>query len=279
MNPAARRRFQLKWFPPKSRGAWKIPGDPGRFDLFLLMGQSNMAGFGCVRADDPWQPGDFDPVPRVWCLGGQAKVDSERPRGRMVWRPATHPLHLNQSSCGFGLGLPFAEALIEVKSDRGVGLIPCAWGGAAIDSLHAGTPLFRNAVCRARLAAESGRLRGVLWHQGETDTRNEVAAASHADKLRRLMADLRREFRAPELPFVIGDLAEFTEDYRRRKSPEALAWHQTVRRGLREVADSDAHSAFVETGGLEGVDDVHFGRSSLIELGQRYAEAWVDMGA
>jgi hypothetical protein len=270
----ANRRFQLKWFPPRATGPWKIPSDPDQFDVFLLLGQSNMAGFGGVRTDDPWQASDFDPVPGVLVLGGQAKLRSTRPRGRIVWRPAAHPMHLNQKSGGFGLGIPFAEALHEASPERTVGLIPCAWGGAAIHEINRGTPLFSNALRRAKMASRVGRLRGVLWHQGESDTTTEAAADRHASHLRKLIADLREGLDHPTLSFLIGDLAEFTEVAKRKDDPEAAEWNARVRHGLRDIASSDPHAAFVESTGLTGVDDVHFGRESLIEFGQRYAEAW-----
>jgi hypothetical protein len=144
------------------RGPWALPLEKTRFRIFLLMGQSNMAGYGCVRAEDPWQPGDQEPVPGVLVLGGQCTLKSRIPRGWTRWRPAAHPLHLNQRSAAFGLGLPFALHLRDRLTDMTIGLIPCAWGGAPIDRLGPGSPLYANAILRARIAAKSGTLAGVL---------------------------------------------------------------------------------------------------------------------
>jgi len=270
--------WRCRWFPPALDGPWTLPSDPSGMDLFLLMGQSNMAGYGCVRADDPWQPGDWDAVPGVLCLGGQSSIRSPRPRGRVCWRPASHPLHLNQKSSGFGLGLEFARRLHASGAGRAVGLIPCAWGGAPIDRLGPGTPLFENGVRRARHARRSGRLRGVLWHQGESDTASQPLADSHAGKLAALMRALRRVLDEPGLAFLIGDLAEFVEARRGEQDPATAARTARVRRGLREVAADDPRAEFVESRGLGGVDAVHFGRDALLEFGRRYAEAWERMG-
>jgi hypothetical protein len=236
-----------------------------------------MAGFGCINPRDSWQPGDFEPVPGVVALGGQSKLHSPKSLGRMVWRPAAHPLHLNQKSCGFGLGLPFAKELRALAPDRAIGLIPCAWGGAAIEEIHRGTPLFGNAVKRAKRAMEVGRLRAVLWHQGESDARSRAMADAHALRLRQFLADLREELDVPKLPFLIGDLAEFTEEMKRDRNPKAAEFNAIVRAGLRQVATEDPHSSFVESKGLSGADDVHFGRESLIEFGSRYARAWLEL--
>ncbi len=269
-------RFRLRWFPPASRGAWALPDDPEKFRVFLLMGQSNMAGYGCVRPDDPWQPGDFDPVPGVLVLGGQGTLKSARPRGRTCWRPAAHPLHLNQRSAAFGLGLPFAARLREAWPQRKLGLIPCAWGGAPIDRLGPGSPLYANALRRARFASRSGILSGVLWHQGETDAESESLAPAHAGKLAALIRSLRGDLAVPDLPFLIGDLADFGDE--RRKAP-AVARRRIVREGLRRVAEEDPHAAFVESSGLPGVDLVHFGRDALAEFGCRYAGGVQSLGS
>jgi len=266
-------RFLRRWSLPCRRGDWSLPGDPADFPIFLLLGQSNMAGHGCIRAGDPWQAGDRSPRPGVLVLGGQGSARSPRPRGWTRWRPAAHPLHLNQRSAGFGLGLPFAARLLEAALAPRIGLIPGAWGGAGIDLLGPGSPLYENAVRRARLASRHGTLAGVLWHQGETDALHEPLAQSHAGKLTRLISRLRDELGAPELPILIGDLAPFGDS---RRKPEAVARRALVRAGLRRVADEDPHAAFVESLGLGGCDGVHFDRAALVELGHRYAEAFLD---
>jgi hypothetical protein len=250
---------------------WSIPEVPADFPVFLLLGQSNMAGFGGIHPDDPWQPGDHSPVPGVLVFGGQGTIKSPRPRGWCRWRPAAHPLHLNQRGAGFGLGLPFARTLLEEGRATRIGLVPGAWGGAGIDALGRGRPLYENAVRRARRAARRGTLAGVLWHQGESDAENEVLARSHAAKLVRLIHDLRADLEIPELPWVIGDLACFGDEGR---EPEAVERRHLVRAGLRRVAADVPHAAFVESAGLSGCDRVHFSRAALIEFGRRYAAAF-----
>jgi hypothetical protein len=267
-------RFRLRWFPPALRGPWALPSSPEKLQVFLLMGQSNMAGYGCVAPEDPWQPGDHDPAPGVLVLGGQCTLKSPRSRGRTCWRPAAHPLHLNQKSAAFGLGLPFALRLRQEMPSRIIGLIPCAWGGAPIDPLGPGSPLYENAVRRARFAAQTGVLSGVLWHQGESDAGSESAAPAHAGKLSALIAGLRNDLSAPHLPFLIGYLADFGDE---RRKPAAVHRRKIVRSGLRRVAGEAPHAAFVESKGLSGVDLVHFGRAAMVEFGNRYAEAFLAM--
>lgn len=265
-------RFLSRWGFPRLSGNWELPADPAAFPVFLLMGQSNMAGWCPMDSSDPSKAGDFSPVPRVLALGGQCTLKSRRPRGWMRWRPAAHPLHLNQKGAGFGLGISFASRLLEEKPALTIGLIPCAWGGAGIDQLGPGTPPYDNAVRRARIAARRGTLAGVLWHQGETDALDDALAPSHAGKLAALIAQLRSDLAMAELPFLIGGLGTFGDDTR---TAAAIARQTVVRAGLRRVASETAHAAFVESDGLEGVDDVHFSRTALIEFGRRYAAAYL----
>lgn len=269
MNALAARRWRLRILPPPARGAWAVPEDPEAFDVFLLMGQSNMAGYGGIHPADPWQAGDFEARPGVLVLGGQCKSRDERPRGPMRWRPAAHPLHLNQRSAGFGLGLPFAERLREEAPGKVIGLIPGAWGGAPIADLGPGSPLYGNMLRRAREAMKCGRLRGVLWHQGESDAADPSLAAGHAGRLAELMRCLRSDLDEAALPFLIGDLADFGRQRGDRRS------HDRVREGLRAVATADEHAGFVESEGLSRVDAVHFGRTALVTFGHRFADAWL----
>ncbi|MCW1883914.1 sialate O-acetylesterase [Luteolibacter flavescens] len=270
-------RFLRRWVrgvrPPA--GPWALPADPAGFRVFLLMGQSNMAGYGAIHPSDPWQPGDFSPVPRVLVLGGQCSVKSRRPRGWMRWQAASHPLHLNQRSAGFGLGLPFASRLLESDPSLVIGLVPCAWGGAGIDQIGPGTPIYDNAITRARMASTRGTLAGVLWHQGETDALDETLARSHARKLSDLIARLRTDLDSPDLPVLIGDLAHFGDE---KREPAAIARRDEVRTGLRRVAAETPRAGFVESDGLPGVDGVHFSRAALMEFGRRYAEGYGRIG-
>ena len=250
------------------------PGHSGRH-VFLLMGQSNMAGYGCVKPGDPWQPGDRDPVDGVFMLSGQGTIQASGWWRPVDWRPAAHPLHRHQNSSRFGLGIEFARRYREARPGTVVGLIPCAWGGAGISRLHRGSPIYQNALRRAAIARQTGTIRAVLWHQGESDSDTPQNTASYEGRLRRMIADLRADLHQPELPWIIGDLAPFFEDFVRDADPALAGRFATIRRILRDVAASDPQAAFVETTCLRPPpgDHVHFNRDSYLTLGHRYAEA------
>lgn len=247
-----------------------LPADPENFHIFLLMGQSNMAGYGGVVATDPYLPGDMDTVPGVYVLDGQSSVSSSTPSTPVEWRNGSHRLHILQGTAQFGPGMDFAKEYMRLNPGVSVGLIPCAWGGAPINSLNKGTPLYQNAITRAEVAAASGRIKGVLWHQGESDSVTVALANQYEGKLTQLVVDLRRDLSQPTLLFIVGNLAEF---YGEGRSAEHNAGITIIRQALRDLAAKDPWSGFVETDGLSCPDTswVHFDRASAIILGERYA--------
>jgi len=250
-----------------------LPVKKKDFHIFLLMGQSNMAGYGCVVGSDPWQPGDKDPTPGVWMLTGQHDLDADTSIKEVKWVPATHPLHPLQSSAQFGMGIDFAKEYIKMHPGVSVGLIPCAWGGAEINRLKKGTLHYANAISRTKRAAKDGLIKGVLWHQGESDSVTPELAALYQHKLDSFVVNLRTDLNVPRLAFVCGDLAEF---YGQGRSETHRAGIAIVRRTLHELPFRLPNTYCVATDGLESPDEhyVHFNRWSNIQLGKRYAQAF-----
>jgi hypothetical protein len=240
--------------------AWRFPTNKADFHVFILMGQSNMSGYGQLL------PEDTNPVPGVVLLPT---------KGPMEWKPAAHPLHNRLASDRFGLGLPFAAEYLKGRTGVVVGLIPVAWGGAGIDQLSKGTPTYVDAIAKARFAAGRGVIKGVLWHQGESDTVQPALSDTYEGKLHRLIADIRTDLGDGGIPFVVGDLAEFYGTGPEHNAPDRVGRIRTVRVALRSLPGKVAHTAFVPSTGGQSIDGhlVHFDRVSYILLGQRYAKA------
>ena len=247
-------------------GHWQIPNDKDDFHVFLLMGQSNMSGFGKVM------PEDRKPVPRV------VKVPTNH-EGDLKWLPAAHPLHNRLRSDRFGLGLPFAIEYLKNKSNVVVGLIPVAWGGAPIDRLKKGTPIYDDAVEKTKFALKYGKLKGVLWHQGESDTVTDARTNSYEQKLHQLIQDLRKDFANDQLPFVAGNLAEFYGTAKEHSQPERVKRIEKVRAILRALPSKLENTGFVESKDCSSPDHhmVHFDRESYLKLGERYAKVFSEM--
>lgn len=224
--------------------------------LYLLIGQSNMAGRGAV------EPQDLIPDPRVVMLNKQE-----------CWVPALAPLHFDKAVAGVGLGRAFALQIADTAPGATIGLIPCAVGGSPIDAWQPGefykptnSHPWDDAIRRAKAAMAVGELKGILWHQGESDSKPELAAG-YAAKLHDLIHRLRTELNAPDVPFVVGQMGQFPE----RPWSEA---RQQVDAAHRTLPDHVTCTAFVSSGGLHHKgDEVHFDSASYRELGRRYAEA------
>ncbi len=220
---------------------------PEQMQLFLLIGQSNMAGRGAV------EPQDQVVHPRVFMMNK-----------RYEWVPAVDPMHYDKPErIGVGLGSTFARVVAEERPDVVVGLIPAAFGGSSLEEWRPGHYLYNNALDRAREAMTRGKLAGILWHQGESDAAPENAA-TYAERFAAMIAQLRKELGAEEVPVVVGEIGHFVEG----AGP--------INAALASVVNVVPRSALVTAEGLghQG-DSLHFDSAAFRELGRRYARAWV----
>lgn len=229
---------------------------PEDLHLYLLAGQSNMAGRGII------EPPDQVPHPRVLML---------RPTGE--WRLALDPLHQDRSTAGVGLGSSFGRAMAAANPRVIIGLVPVAVGGSPLSRWVSGGDLHRAAVDLARQAMKRGQLRGILWHQGENDSDVADNAETYAQRLSQLIKDLRSELGTPELPFVAGKLGEFLLSDPRPDTPLA----GTINQQLMSLVGKIPNFKLVESEQLTAMPDrIHFDTPSLREFGRRYATAFLE---
>jgi hypothetical protein len=234
------------------------PTNKANFHIFILAGQSNMAGRGVVEAQDK------QAHPRVFALSQDGQ-----------WRPAIAPIHYDKKVAGVGLGKSFAIALAQQNKDVVIGLVPTACGGSPISSWRPGgyhtqtkSHPYDDALQRARRAMQDGTLKGILWHQGESDSKPELAGA-YQNELTDLIARFRKDLRAPEAPFVIGQLGRF---HGKPWTPE----RQIVNQAHIAVANQSPTVGFVPATDLTpNRDNVHFDSRSLREFGKRYANTYL----
>jgi len=246
-----------------------IPSSKKNFHLFLLMGQSNMSGGVNIAT------GDTQPVPHV--LKMRYTKEGEEPK----WAPGAHPLHPRRPNkkARFGPGLSFAETYVADKPGVMVGLIPMAWGGRSIQQLGKGSGIYSDAIRHTQAAMQAGTLKGVLWHQGESDTIDQARTDAYEKKLHRLIEDARKDFGNPQLPFIVGNLAEFYGTGKDHKAPDRVARITRIREILRSLPKKVPHTGFVESTGCSPAAraKVHFDRNSCLLMGKRYAKVYADM--
>lgn len=223
-----------------------------RMELFLLIGQSNMAGRGVVEEQDRVA------IPGVMALGRER-----------VWAPAVDPIHFDKPIAGVGLGRSFARTLVKMRPGARVGLVPGAFGGTSLEEWKAGGKLFVEAVDRTKAARKDGVLRGILWHQGEAECGKEELARSYAERWLQMMAALRAE--VGDVPVVVGELGRFLKA---EKQPYA----GVVNEQLASLVVKGKRVGFVASEGLgHKGDEVHFDAAGLRELGRRYAMAYAGL--
>ncbi len=250
-------------FLPTSGSVLAEPSLPAKenFHLYLLVGQSNMAGRGRVAA------GDKKPIPGVLAFSRDQR-----------WVPAVDPLHFDKPGVvGVGVGRSFARVVQAATPKVTIGLIPCAVGGSPIVSwepggFHASTRThpWDDAIKRARAALKHGPLKGIRWHQGESDS-NPKAAAVYEKKLHALVGRFRRELKAPAVPFLAGQMGRWPERPWSKAKILVDEVHQRLPRGVKRAA-------FVSARGLAHKGDkVHFDSASYRELGRRYAKAYLEL--
>jgi len=231
---------------------------PGQMDLYLLIGQSNMAGRGATDAAS--QPES----PKIWSMNRHNE-----------WKVAADPLHEDKPTVvGVGPGLTFAQEILKKYPDRPIGLIPCAVGGSGIDDWQPGVRheqtgiyAYDEMLARVKEAQKRGVIKGIIWHQGESDSAPEKKDA-YAAKLEGFFQRLRNDTRTENVPIVVGTLGDFYV----AKNPDAGFINVVITdyaKGNRLVYLASA-SGLTDKG-----DDTHFDTASARELGRRYAGAFL----
>lgn len=236
--------------------------------VFLLIGQSNMVG-----APKP-EPQDEIEEPRVVTL---AYADCENlGRAYNHWYTAKAPLH--GCYAGVGPGDYFGKTLATAYPKSTIGLVPLGINGVDIDFFLKGVVSARRrefrippdnhwngaydwVIERAQLAQQVGKIRGIIFHQGESDTGN----AQWVTKVKQLVTDLRQDLALGEVPFVAGELL---------RSGCCGSGHNPL---MTLLPGEISNTKVVSAEGLTGLDAAHFDLKSQRELGARYGAAMLEL--
>ena len=125
-------------------------------------------------------------------------------------------------------------------------------------------------VKRVAIALPAGTLKGILWHQGESDSLPNLASA-YEPKLHDLVKRLREHLSAPDVPFIAGQMGKFDEV---PWTPEKVM----VDRAHQDLVQKLPHCGFADAKNLKHKGDkIHFDSPSFRELGKRYAKAFAQV--
>jgi hypothetical protein len=226
------------------------------FHIFMLMGQSNMAGVARAEESDR----NSDPRLRVW--GGCNQPDGQ-------WNTANPPLSDCPGESGINLstsvdpGIWFAKTLLtKLPAGHTIGLVGTAESGESINTFISGGShhqMILDKIAGVK-GAENGRFAGIIFHQGESDNMSPEWPA----KVVQLYDEVKAAFGVSyEVPFILGELP----------AGGCCSGHN-VR--VHEAAELLPMGSWVSQEGTDVMDAYHFDHDSVVTMGKRYGEKMIE---
>ena len=252
--------------------------DPS-FHVFLAFGQSNMEGFPGI---EPADKTGVDPRFRMLAAVDFATLD----RRKGEWYDAIPPLC--RSSTGLCPADYFGRTMVAGMPERlTVGVVNVSVAGCKIElfdkdrheayaatvapwmtaiiAQYGGNP-YQHLVDMGRLAQQRGVIKGILLHQGESNTNDK----EWPNKVAKIYGDLLRDLnlRAEEVPLLAGETVNADQE-------GATASVNTI---IAELPKVVPHSHVISSKGCESRrDHLHFTPAGYRELGKRYAEKMLEL--
>lgn len=251
--------------------------DPN-FHIYLAFGQSNMEGAGAIEEQDLTCPERFKMMAAVNFLS------HNRTKGN--WYTATPPL------CRDNTGLTpcdyFGREMVSrLPEEISVGIINVAIGGCSIDLFFeelAPTYLsqqpdwmvnickeyddnpYRTLVTLAKKAQLDGVIKGILMHQGETNTGDINWPKNVKTVYDRILEELN--LKAEDVPLLVGELVD-------EEMGGCCSYHNNIIDNIQETIPT---AYVVKSDGLEHKGDTaHFSSQSYRDFGKRYAEKMLEI--
>lgn len=243
------------------------------FYIFLCFGQSNMEGNARIQAQDTLQVN-----PRFQVMEAVDCPNLGRTKGS--WYPAIPPL------CRCRTGLTPADyfgrtMIARLPENIKIGVINVAVGGCKIELFdkdnyqsyvstapswmlnmikeYDGNP-YQRLVEMAKLAQKSGVIKGILLHQGESNTNDSTWTKKVNGVYTNLMKDLN--LNPQNTPLLAGELVNADQG-------GACA---SMNKIIATLPQTIPNSHVISSSGCTGIPDhLHFTAEGYRELGKRYA--------
>ena len=241
------------------------------FYIYLCFGQSNMEGQGTIETQDQTVNSRFKVFQSLDCpnLG--------REKGK--WYPAIPPT----CQCDTKLSPAdyFGRTMVAILPDSiTVGVINVAIGGCDIrlfdkgvyqdyDSTYKeswfttkvanyGWNPYKHLIDLAKLAQKDGVIKGILLHQGETNTGQKQWLAYVKKIYNDMLTDL--SLNADAVPLLAGETLSTGEN--------CCSSMNTI---IDQLPDSIPTAHVISSAGCAGMDKAHFNSEGYRKLGKRYA--------
>ena len=255
-----------------------LSADPN-FHIYLAFGQSNMEGNAKIESQD------LANVPQRFKMMAAVDMPSKgRVKGN--WYTAIPPL------CRENTGLTpcdyFGRELVNRLPEHiTVGIINVAVAGCSIDmfdedksqsylstaadwlkniaALYGNHP-YNTLVELGRKAQEEGVIKGILLHQGETNTGDQNWPNNVKKIYDRIISDLHLD--SNKVPLLVGEVVN-------ADSGGSCAYHNNI---IANIPNVIPNSYVIKSNGLpSGGDGLHFSAQSYREFGKRYAETMLSI--
>lgn len=244
--------------------------DPN-FHIYLCFGQSNMEGQGTIESQDQSVDSRFRIMQAVNCSG----------QPQETWRTATPPL----SRCNTKLGPAdyFGREMVKnLPSNIKVGIVHVAVSGCKIElfdkvnyasyaageqqwmkdiiAQYGGNPYGR-LVQLAKIAQKDGVIKGILMHQGESNS----GEAAWPNKVKGVYENLLKDLglTAANVPLLVGQVVDAAQG-------GLCAGHNSIIDKLPNTIPT-AH-VISSSGCTDQSDNLHFTSAGYRLLGTRYAQ-------
>ncbi len=222
--------------------------------VFICAGQSNMLGKRSVAARLPKEL--------------QTPAENVLAFHRKNWKPLKPG---GAKGKGFGPEVSFAHTMAKAMGEP-IGIIKHSKGGTNLAEQwnpEKDGPLYSQLKKLVAAARKSRKIEivGMLWLQGEKDSRDGAMAKAYADNLPELIAAARKDFDAPKMFFIAG----------RVNPPKPKYAHVDLVRKAQEECKANGY-AWIDADSASKIGDkVHYDTAGIVELGNRYAEAMLKL--
>lgn len=222
--------------------------------LFVLLGQSNMAGRASIELTD------LNVLNNVFLLNAEGDFIAAR-------NPLNQYSNIRKpiSYQRLGLGYSFAKEISKIYPQDSIYLIVNAKGGTPIEdfSKNSHTKYYEKTINRVKTALSKDdklKLQSIIWHQGESNKSNPEV---YIKQFKKLVKDYRTDLNKKDLPIIVGQLGLWNDDY------------SQIRNEIEKLPKLINRVWLVPSNHLTNFDGHHFDSKSQRIFGKRYARTYV----
>ncbi|HYG24561.1 MAG TPA: sialate O-acetylesterase [Verrucomicrobiae bacterium] len=272
-------KFQSLLLAGTLLGALPCAAQDTNLFVFLCFGQSNMEGFPGLEEQDRLGVDD-----RFRMLAAVDFPRQERKKGN--WYSAVPPL--SRPSAGLGPADYFGRTLVSnLPPHIKVGVVNVSVGGCKIElfekesfesyaaaapnwmtnviAMYGGNP-YQRLVEMAKLAQKDGVIKGILLHQGESNTGDRDWPRKVQGVYSNLLNDLG--LKANEVPLLAGEVVGADQNGRCASMNDIIG----------ELPKTISTAHVISSKGCQALSDhLHFSPAGYRELGRRYAETMLQL--